>query len=72
MSFFALHIHYITIDTSFFSGQDCVGHSFAYIAYFVFCIFERCLESTRTQRAAVASRCANNLANNHPSPLTFF
>ncbi len=56
----------------FFAGKGCVGHSFAYVAHFVFCIFERCLESTRAQRAAVASRCAPNLASSHPSPLTVF
>ncbi len=29
----------------FFDGLECVSHSFAYVAYFVFCIFERCLDS---------------------------
>ncbi len=44
----------------FFSGQECVGHSFAFVAHF--CIFERCLDSN-PQGAAVASRCAaNNVA----------
>jgi len=41
----------------FFGGLECVGHSCAYVAYFVF------LRDVwiRTQRAAVASRCATNL-----------
>jgi hypothetical protein len=45
-----------------FGGQECVSHSFAYVAYFIF------LRDVyiRTQRAAVASRRATNLANNLP------
>jgi hypothetical protein len=41
-----------------FGGLECVTHSFAYVAYFVF------LRDVwiRTQRAGVASRCATNLA----------
>jgi hypothetical protein len=40
----------------FFAGLECVGHSFAYVAYFVF------LRDVwiRTLRAAVASRGATN------------
>ncbi len=42
----------------FFDGLECVGHSFAYVAHFVFGgdVW------IRTQRAAVASRSATNLA----------
>ncbi len=42
----------------FFGGLERVGHSFAYVAHFIF------LGDVwiRTQRAAVASRCATNLA----------
>jgi hypothetical protein len=45
-----------------FGGLECVGHSFAYVAHFVF------LRDVwiRTQRAAVASRCATNLATHLP------
>jgi hypothetical protein len=41
-----------------FGGLECVCHSFAYVAHFLF------LRDVwiRTQRAAVASRCATNLA----------
>ncbi len=55
----------------FFGGLEQVGHSFAYVAHFVF------LRDVwiRTQRAAVASRGATNLATHlpnlacsHPSP----
>jgi hypothetical protein len=47
----------------FFVRPECVGHSFAYVAQFVF------LRDvwTRTQRAAVASRSATNLATHLPS-----
>ncbi len=46
----------------FFSGLECVGHFFVYVAHFVF------LGGfwIRTQRAAVASRCATNLATHIP------
>jgi hypothetical protein len=46
----------------FFGGRECVGHSFAYVANFVF------LRDVwiRTQRAAVASRLATNLATHLP------
>jgi hypothetical protein len=46
-----------------FDGLECVGHSFAYVAHLVF------LGDVwiRTQRAAVASRCATNLATPSPS-----
>ncbi len=46
----------------FVGGLECVGHSFAYVAHFVF------LGDVwiRTQRAAVASRCAINLATHLP------
>jgi hypothetical protein len=52
----------------FFSGLECVGHSFAYAAHFIF------LRDIwiRTQRAAVASRRGTNLTTrlplSHPSP----
>ncbi len=49
---------YFFILLLFFGGLKCVGHSFAYVAYFVF--FKDVM--IRTQRAAVASRCATNLA----------
>jgi hypothetical protein len=42
----------------FFYGLECVGHSFAYVAHFI-CLKDVCI---RTQRAAVASRRATNLA----------
>jgi hypothetical protein len=54
----------------FFGGLECVGLSFADVAHFVFL---RDL-LIGTQRAAVASRCATNLATHlldqlsHPSP----
>jgi hypothetical protein len=41
----------------FFGGLECVGHSFAYVAHFVF-MRDAWI---RTQRAVVASRCAANL-----------
>jgi hypothetical protein len=42
----------------FFSGLECVGHSFAYVAHLVF------LRDVwiRTQRSSVASSCATNVA----------
>jgi hypothetical protein len=48
----------------FLGGLKCVSHSFAYVTYFVF------LRDVwiRTQRAAVASRRATNLATHLPSP----
>jgi hypothetical protein len=48
---------------SYFLAGKYVGHSFTYVAYFVF------LRDVwiRTQRAAVASRRATNLAT-HPQP----
>jgi hypothetical protein len=42
----------------FFGELECVGHSFVYVAHFVFFIYVW----IRTQRAAVASRRATNLA----------
>jgi hypothetical protein len=47
----------------FFGELVCVGHSFVYVAHFVF------LRDVwiRTQRAAVASRCATNLATHLPA-----
>jgi hypothetical protein len=47
----------------FFGGKECVGYSLAYVAYFVF------MRDVwiRTQRAAVASRRANNLATHLPT-----
>jgi hypothetical protein len=47
----------------FFSGLECVGYSFVYVARFVF------LRDvwTRTQRDAVASRRATNLTIHLPS-----
>jgi hypothetical protein len=48
---------------NFFSGLECVDHSFAYVAHFLF------LRDfwIRTQRAAVASKCATNLATHLPT-----
>ncbi len=45
-------------------GLECVGHSFAYVAHFVF------LRDVwiRTQTAAVATRRASNLTTHPPSP----
>ncbi len=48
----------------FFGGLECFGHSFAYVAHFVF------LRDVWTQRAAVASRCATNLATHLPNLAT--
>jgi hypothetical protein len=48
----------------YFLGRlECVGHSYAYVAHFVF------LRDVwiRTQRAAVASRRATNLATHLPN-----
>jgi hypothetical protein len=49
-----------------FGGLECVGHFFAYVAHFVF------LRDVwiRTQRAAVESRSATNLATNLPNLVT--
>jgi hypothetical protein len=60
---FLFHNVTISVTFSFLGGLECVGHSFAYVAHFVF------LRDVwiRTQRAAVASRRATNLAC-HPSP----
>ncbi len=46
----------------FLGGLECVGHSFVNVAHFVF------LKDVwiRTQRAAVSSRCATNLATHLP------
>jgi hypothetical protein len=47
----------------FFGGLECVGHSFAYAAHFVI------LRAVwiRTQKAAIASRRATNLATHLPN-----
>jgi hypothetical protein len=42
----------------FLAGFECVGHSFAYVAHYVF-LRDVCIG---TQRAAAASRRATNLA----------
>jgi hypothetical protein len=49
-----------------FGGLECVGHSFAYVVHFLF------LRDVwiRTQRGAVASRRANNLAIHLPNLAT--
>jgi hypothetical protein len=46
----------------FLGGLECVGHSFAYVAYFIF------LRDVwiRTQRAAAAARRATNVATHLP------
>ncbi len=46
----------------FLAGCECFGHSFVYVAHFVI------LRDAwiRTQRAAAARRCANNLATHLP------
>jgi hypothetical protein len=52
----------------FFGGLECVGHSIGYVAHFVF------LRDVwiRTQRAAIASRRAINLATYVPTwPLIY-
>ncbi len=73
-----LALYYFYIFFIFFGGLECVGHSFVYVAHFVF------LRDVliRTQRAAVASRryqlshsSPSNLATHlppvsHPSPST--
>ncbi len=51
----------------FFCGLECVGHSFAFVAHFVFLrdvLF-------RIRRAAGASGRATNLATQYPSPSTY-
>ncbi len=59
---------FLTLDRSsslllyFFGGLECVGHSFAYVVHFVLLREVK----IRTQRAAVASRRANNLATHFP------
>jgi hypothetical protein len=56
LSFIIVHI------ISFFLAGQCVGHSFAYVPHFIF-LGNVCI---RTQRAAVASRCATNLVTHLP------
>ncbi len=64
-------VRYCTIKIFFFvyflAGLDCFGYSFAYIAHFIF------LKDVliRTQRAAVASRRATNLATHLPRLLKY-
>ncbi len=55
--------NWLNLSTTFFGGLECVGHSFAYVAHFVF------LGDVwiRTQRAAVASKGASNLATHLPT-----
>ncbi len=48
----------------FFGGLECVGHSFAYVAHFVF--FEICLDSN--PESCYRSKQARYLLS-HPSPL---
>jgi hypothetical protein len=50
----------------FFGGLECAGHSFAYVAHYVF------LRGVwiRTQRTTVASRRAINLATHLPYLVT--
>ncbi len=52
-----LDIWIYSIFCIFFGRLKCVGHSFAYVAHFLFLRYVW----IRTQRAAVASRCATNL-----------
>jgi hypothetical protein len=47
----------------YFFGLECVGHSFAYVAHFVF-LRDVCI---RTHRASVSSRRATNLATHLPN-----
>jgi hypothetical protein len=53
------------IEDSFlyFLGLECVSHSFAYVAHFVFFLRDVWI---RTKRAAVANRRATNLSNHLP------
>jgi hypothetical protein len=55
----AVHEHIFFI---FFGGLECVGHSCAYVAHWIF------LKDVwiRSQRSAVAIRCATNLATRLP------
>jgi hypothetical protein len=48
----------------FCGGPECVGHSFPYVAHFFVFLRDG---SIRTQRAAVASRRATNLATHLPT-----
>ncbi len=50
-----LFCDFLLIFFEFFGGLECVVHSFAYVAHFVFL------------RAAVESRCATNLATYLPN-----
>ena len=59
-------VHVMYFFVYFFGGLECVGHSFAYVAHFVF-MKDVCI---RTQRAAVASRLATNLATHLPNLAT--
>jgi hypothetical protein len=54
---------FILVFVQFFGGPHSVGPSFAFVAHFIF------LRDVwiRTQGAAVASRCAANLATHLPS-----
>ncbi len=63
-TYFSGNILLNTFFVYFFGGLECVGHSFAYVAHFVF------LRDVwiRTQRAAVASRAThlpNHLLNTY-------
>ncbi len=58
---------FIIFCVYFIGRLECVGHSFAYVALFDFLVDVW----IRTQKAAVASRSATNLATHlpsHPSP----
>jgi hypothetical protein len=61
----AEHLH--TFFVYCFGGLECVGNSFAKVAHFVF------LRNVwiRTQRVAVASRCATNLSTHLLSLYTY-
>jgi hypothetical protein len=48
---------------TFLAGCECFSHSFAYVAHFVVILRDAWI---RTQRAAAARRCANNLATHLP------
>ncbi len=62
-----IFFHYVCLSLHYFififCGLECVGHSFAYIAHFVFLKIVR----IRNQRAAVVSRFAAKLATHLPS-----
>jgi hypothetical protein len=59
-------VNFFCIFFSFFGGLECVGHSFAYVAHFVF--FEICLDSNPESCHSKQARYQLS----HPSPSVNF